>query len=276
MKLCEEYASLLDPMLDGALDAAEAARVRAHLSVCPACAAYMEDAAALRSAFGSVEEVQPPDGFADGVMAAVRAGGAPRKQTPGRRVRALASLAACAAVVLAAAHVTTTAPLSAASAEAAPAEAVEAAGAIDTAEPAEPKSFALDSCAEDENGVSAAQSSLTLASSGTSAEDAGSTEARRTIPEELSALDDLSGVRFARVVFLAPETAGAALDGYEGLPYAAPSGGPAISGAGYALEAADFVRILEEIGYSGEPTLDPARTTELCCIIVVSAGPAEN
>lgn len=270
MKLCEEYASLLDPMLDGALDAADAARVRAHLSVCPVCAAYMEDAAALRRAFGTLEEVQPPDGFADGVMAAVRAGGAPRKQTIGRRVRVLASLAACAAVVLIAARFTSTAPLSAANEAAAPSA---AAGAMDVVEAAEASPFALDGGEESENGLAAAQSSLTFASGGTDTgaavpPEAIPAEARRAVPEELFALDDLSEVCFARVVCLAPETVGRALDGYEGMPYASPSA----SGTGYALDAADFFRVLKEIGYPDEPALDPARTTELCCIVVTDGA----
>lgn len=104
MKICEEYESLLDPFLDGELVGDEATRVREHLASCPACAAYVADAMAIRAAFGDIEETQVPEGLADGVMAVIRVNAVPQKKKT-QWVKVVASLAACAVIVFAAVRV---------------------------------------------------------------------------------------------------------------------------------------------------------------------------
>lgn len=116
MKICEEYASLLDLFIDGELAGDEAARVREHLASCPACAAYAADAMAIRAAFGDMDETEVPEGLADGVMATIRAHAVPQKKK-NRWVKVAASLAACALIVFAAVRVM---PFSGSSGAAAP------------------------------------------------------------------------------------------------------------------------------------------------------------
>ena len=93
----EKYAALLDAFLDGELSEAEAGEVRAHLSECADCQAYVADALAMRDAFPGIEETVVPDGFAESVLAAL----------PPRRVswraqwaKIVLPLAACAALVI--------------------------------------------------------------------------------------------------------------------------------------------------------------------------------
>ena len=74
MRPCDEYAALLDDYVDGELTPAEADRVRDHLTVCPGCRAYVDDALAIRAAFPDAEDTEVPEGFAEGVSAAIRAG----------------------------------------------------------------------------------------------------------------------------------------------------------------------------------------------------------
>lgn len=100
MKYCENYAALLDPFVDGELSEAEAARVRAHLSQCEGCRAYVEAALMIRDGFPDAEEAEVPDGFADGVMAAIRANAAPRKKKTAPWTKVLLPLAACCAIVV--------------------------------------------------------------------------------------------------------------------------------------------------------------------------------
>ena len=104
MKICEDYALLLDQFLDGELNRDDEALVREHLVSCPACAAYVADAMAVRAAFGDLDEIDVPEGLSDGVMAVIRAHAAPRKKNY-RWMKAAASLAACAAIVFAAVRV---------------------------------------------------------------------------------------------------------------------------------------------------------------------------
>ena len=102
MKYCEEYAALLDAYFDGECTPGEADRVRAHIAVCPGCRAYLNELALLRDAFPDAEDTEVPEGFADGVMAAIRADAAPQKR-PSRWKR-LVPVAACLAVVVLAAN----------------------------------------------------------------------------------------------------------------------------------------------------------------------------
>lgn len=101
MKYCEEFAALLDPYVDGELSGEEAARVRAHLESCPGCQAYADGALAIRAAFPEIGETAVPAGFAQGVMAAVRAEEARGRTRKNRRWRQiLLPLAACFAVAV--------------------------------------------------------------------------------------------------------------------------------------------------------------------------------
>lgn len=107
MKYCDDHAALLDLYVDGELSPREMADVQAHLDACPGCRAYVDDALAIRAAFSDLDDTEIPAGFAEGVMAAIRAQSAPAAEVPApqkRRtslwVRSLLPLAACFAVVL--------------------------------------------------------------------------------------------------------------------------------------------------------------------------------
>lgn len=100
MSPCHEYAALLDAYVDGELSPEEMARVRTHLDACPGCRAYVDDALAIRAAFPDAEETEVPEGFADSVSAAIRAGAAPQRKRRPRWLRTAAPLAACCALVI--------------------------------------------------------------------------------------------------------------------------------------------------------------------------------
>ena len=164
MKYCENFAALLDPFVDGELSPDEMARVQAHLDGCPACRAYADDALAIRASFPDAEDTPVPDGFAESVMARIRAEAAsqaeaaPQKKTSRPWLKALASLAACCAIVLLAAPMFSHSSKT----EAAPAEAPAA--AADTAASTErAMEFALTE--EAPAGESAEESREDLASS---------------------------------------------------------------------------------------------------------------
>ena len=164
MKYCENFATLLDPFVDGELSPDEIARVQAHLDGCPACRAYADDALAIRASFPDAEDTPVPDGFAESVMARIRAEAAsqaeaaPQKKTSRPWLKALASLAACCAIVLLAAPMFSHSSKT----EAAPAEAPAA--AADTAASTErAMEFALTE--EAPAGESAEESREDLASS---------------------------------------------------------------------------------------------------------------
>ena len=90
MRYCEEYAALLDAYFDGECTPEEAERVRAHIAGCPGCRAYLNELALLRDAFPDEEDTEVPEGFADGVMAAIRADAAPQKRPGGKAAGFLA------------------------------------------------------------------------------------------------------------------------------------------------------------------------------------------
>lgn len=99
MDTCQKFAALLDLYVDGALPPAEAERVQAHLETCDVCRSYVDDIQAIRAAFPRIEDTPVPEGFADGVMAAIRAGTAPQKKRPAARwTRIALPLAACLAI----------------------------------------------------------------------------------------------------------------------------------------------------------------------------------
>ena len=89
MKYCEEYAALLDAYFDGECTPEEAEQVRAHIAVCPGCRAYLNELALLRDAFPDGEDTEVPEGFADGVMAAIAGTPNAGKSTLLNRVRLL-------------------------------------------------------------------------------------------------------------------------------------------------------------------------------------------
>ena len=101
MKTCEEYAALLDMYVDGFCTDEEAERVRKHLTVCEDCRMYVEQILQMKEAFPDAEEEEVPAGFAEGVMAAVRAEAMPRKKRMKSWQRTLLQMAACMAIVIA-------------------------------------------------------------------------------------------------------------------------------------------------------------------------------
>ena len=100
MKTHEEFEALLDAFVDGELSPEELRAVQDHLNTCPDCRAYVDDALAIRAAFPTVEETQVPEGFADGVMEAIRAQTAPTNKQAQPWKKLLLPLAACIAIVL--------------------------------------------------------------------------------------------------------------------------------------------------------------------------------
>lgn len=98
---CDRYWELISAQLDGGLAPEEAEELEAHLAACPACRAEQSRLAAIQIAFGDLEEVEAPEGFAQGVMERIRA--EEKKVIPLFRrpqFRALAGLAACAVLVV--------------------------------------------------------------------------------------------------------------------------------------------------------------------------------
>ena len=212
MKYCENFAALLDPFVDGELTPGEMAHVQAHLDECPACRAYVDDALAIRAAFPNAEDAALPDGFAESVMARVRAEVASQAEAASQAVppkrasrpwlKALASLAACCAIVLLAAPMffhsskTKAAPAEAPAAAAATAE--RAMGFAYTAEEAP----AAESAGEPREDLAAsklcdaAPAPSTAADSGATAycTEAGVTSTLTLPPEAASLLADFTPV----------------------------------------------------------------------------------
>jgi hypothetical protein len=100
MKYCEEYAALLDAFADGECTPQEADRVREHLKSCAGCRAYLNEVLLVKEAFPDVEDTEVPDGFADGIMAAVRANAVPRRRTMGQWAKIWLPRAACLALAV--------------------------------------------------------------------------------------------------------------------------------------------------------------------------------
>ena len=102
MQECEAALELISAHLDGELTPEETARLEAHLAQCPQCRALLADLTALHEAMPR-QEVPPPAGLKDGVMARIAAE-APLPFTPPARKKirwkAWASLAAVVAIVL--------------------------------------------------------------------------------------------------------------------------------------------------------------------------------
>lgn len=358
MKYCEEYAALLDLYVDGELSPEEMAAVQEHLDQCPDCRRYVDEILEIRAAFPDVEETPVPEGFADGVMEAIRAASpAPRKTThrkTGRRwIKVLAPLAACIAVAVLVAPLrpwehsqqeTAQVAQDVAAAEAAqadpqtePASGDSASGEIapkqfgaavtetepeiaaDTipeeapantrqnpaaeqasepapeqnpasaetqmADPAENNSTAATGKETAQEPESDAQGGVTAATTeepvfqdtpanydSQQEEAVGPSASVYTGEEGTEAWVAHGNVVFAQVAFLTQEEAGQALAGYTGKPYSdAQRPEEGVLGMGYAMDPEDYQQILEAAGKSPEAQADPDRTTEQCCIVVLTA-----
>ena len=300
MNICEAYAALLDPFADGELSPEEMVRVRDHLDGCPACRAYVDDVLAIRTAFPGPEDTEVPEGFAEAVSAAIRAGSAAREKRRAPWIKVFAPLAACCAIVILLAQgplfrmggsgtaATNSAASGGSAAPSAPSGGVDTT-ADDAAPEAEEDGLAstendsledrarkyyadLPQAVMDRNAdleESASMDQGTYYSYGqidAAPEDREPVAA--TAPLEEPAGDGTAAPNgdpvFAAVAYLTKDEAGDALAEYEGNPYSRRG----VAGTGYALEQADFERILEELDqpFQGQP--DPNRTTELCCIVV--------
>ena len=271
MKYCEAYAALLDLFVDGELSLEEILGVQAHLDECPTCRAYVDDALAMRAAFPDVEETEVPEGFSAGVMAAIHADLAAHPVTPRKKkktpwVGVLASLAACCAIVI----VQQNGPMAIKAESAAASMAYDTAVAEEAAAPEAAIEFSATTADTAEAALMdrmAETSSFSLQN-----EDDAAEEETCESPAEAEPLASPScwvegeNVVFACVVFLPQDRAGNVLDGCEGKPYVTEEG---VVGTGYALEQSEFERILyDAFDYPHGPELDPARTTDLCCIVV--------
>lgn len=126
-----------------------------------------------------------------------------------------------------------------------------------------------------------AQSSVTTAAAeaeesdpGAAVEDGSPAPAQTAYAAEQSEAEpawvEHDNVIFAQVAFLTQEEAGDALTDYTGRPYSdAERPEEGVLGTGYAMELADFERILQTAGRSPADQADPARTTDQCCIVVL-------
>ena len=69
---CEWVSQHLDAYLDGELNQARADKVRAHLDVCPACAAQAEEGREIRALIAACDDVSPDAALHDSIMRSVR------------------------------------------------------------------------------------------------------------------------------------------------------------------------------------------------------------
>lgn len=277
MKICENYALLLDQFLDGELIKEDEALVREHLVSCPACAAYVADAMAIRAAFEDLDEIEVPEGLSDGVMAVIRAHAAPRKKNH-RWMKAAASLAACAAIVFAAVRIIpfgASSGTSAASAESAPMEA-RAGDVTDGVEsPAEARQqLTADSEMSDplsssnvESGQNSAPVSVEpFALAPNSAQDSGSGEAPKTaVGPMLSANLNSDAASYRKWANLTAAAVGTELDGYSGIPRQDDAGRSYIA---YELSESEFDALIARLGAEDKVTAYDTSDSTLYLIAV--------
>lgn len=277
MKICENYALLLDQFLDGELSKEDEALVREHLVSCPACAAYVADAMAIRAAFEDLDEIEVPEGLSDGVMAVIRAHAAPRKKNH-RWMKAAASLAACAAIVFAAVRIIpfgASSGTSAASAESAPMEA-RAGDVTDGVEsPAEARQqLTADSEMSDplsssnlESGQNSAPVSVEpFALAPNSAQDSGSGEAPKTaVGPMLSANLNSDAAPYRKWANLTAAAVGTELDGYSGIPRQDDAGR---SYTAYELSESEFDALIARLGAEDKVTAYDTSDSTLYLIAV--------
>ena len=275
MKYCDEFAALLDPYIDGELSPKEAARVREHLRTCGGCRAYVQAALAMRDAFPEAEDTPVPDGFAEGVMAAIRANAAPQKRRRPRWQKTLLPLAACCAIVVLAvsslprpgdtAVQDTAEPAAAeesvpaaASAETdtgnaeeetvftAPQEADTPASAAsgDASADSSPETDTIAPAAQGESGVSAGAK--------TSIASQGETAAEET---EGSAAPETYAIQTAPALTLTAAEAGTLLDGYTPTPQEDGT-------LAYELTASEYTELLEQLEQQGMTVAGAATAQE--------------
>jgi hypothetical protein len=91
---CQNFQTLLNRDLDGVLDAADAARLRAHVAACPRCASEHAALEAMRSAFRDLRQVDVPAGLADRIVT-----GAAVPRTPVLRIPRVAMIPIAASVL---------------------------------------------------------------------------------------------------------------------------------------------------------------------------------
>ena len=99
---CDRYFELLSARLDRELTREEAEEVELHRAGCGRCRILGSQLEELRETFASLEDVEAPEGFAQGVMERVRVVESEKKVIPlfkRPQVRALAGLAACLVLV---------------------------------------------------------------------------------------------------------------------------------------------------------------------------------
>lgn len=261
MKYCDDYAALLDLYVDGELSSDELSDVQAHLDTCPGCRAYVDDALSLRAVFPDVEGTEVPDGFAEGVMAAIRAQSAPASPVPQKRrtplwVRSLLPLAACFAVVLLLQKDSFFSRTQK--------------SAMDTQAPA---SFAETA---EEYGASASSEDPTAADSGAAYSDAPaalSSNDQAPVPAEVEsraapAGDSYNALKVSAVVELPPEAAPL---------LASRTAERAENGTlQYELSVEEYAALLEQLAETGV-SLDALPSAEACSgTVLVAVAPAED
>ena len=96
MKTHAEFEALLDAFVDGELSSGDSEAVKIHLTTCPECRAYVEDALAIRADFPTIEDTDVPDDFAENILSAIAV---PAKKRPWKKL--LLPLAACLAIIVA-------------------------------------------------------------------------------------------------------------------------------------------------------------------------------
>ena len=96
----DAYKEQLSAFLDGELTDTEREDVLAHLETCEACQTCLAELTALHDALGDMENVEVPESFAEGVIARLHEEELPQKAKKRSSWRGIATLAACAAVVV--------------------------------------------------------------------------------------------------------------------------------------------------------------------------------
>jgi len=295
MKYCEEFAALLDAYVDGELNESEAARVKAHLETCPGCRMYVENIRAIRAVFPSAEETDVPDGFADGVMAAIRAGAAPRRQKRTQWLKVAVPLAACVAILVAVgsfqdsfrfAGKSTASASGSATVGPAYKESQSGTGsglsggtesdtASESADSAAPRMFTALAPRDSKTAAGQDQTSGSAASSQESGED-GSQPAETpqmgilavtpstTIAGNASSPEE----QYRKVLYLDAATAGTLVDRYTGVVSSAADGTPETL---YEMSKQDFDAITAQLP-NVPVTENNSSATELCCVIVTYTG----